>query len=84
MGHAQAVGKKTLLTQFEDGQKKEIISSLLVFLFSKEEAEMDEPLSHSPKKQQCELLTIAVDPEVGETCIFGEVLYLSVFYCLCY
>ena len=39
-------GEEELLVQFEDGQKKEISSSLLVFLSSKEEV----VLSHSPQK----------------------------------
>ena len=66
MGCVHAVvGKKKFLVQFEDGKKKEISSSSLVFLSLKEEAEMDEPLSHSPKNKQGELLTIDGDPEVG-------------------
>ena len=44
------VGKKKFLVQFEDGQKKEISSSLLVYLSPKEEVEMEEPISHLPKK----------------------------------
>ena len=44
------VGKKKFLVQFEDGQKKDISSSALVFLSSKEEVEMYEPISHLPKK----------------------------------
>ena len=44
------VGKKKFLIQFEDGQKKEISSSSLVFVSSKEEVEMDEPISHLPEK----------------------------------
>ena len=44
------VGKKNFLVQLEYGKKKEISSSLIVFLSSKEEVEMDEPLSHSPEK----------------------------------
>ena len=48
----QAVlGKKKFIFKFKDGQKKEIIYSLLVFISLKEEAEMDEPLSHSPKNK---------------------------------
>ena len=44
-GRVQAVvGKQRFLVQFEDGYKKEISSSLLVFLCSKEEVGMDEPL----------------------------------------
>ena len=39
--------------------------SLLVFLISKEEAEMNEPLSYSAEKEQDELLTIYGNPEVG-------------------
>ena len=46
------VGKKKLLVQFEDGQKKEISSSSLVFLSSKEEVEMYEAISHSPKNNK--------------------------------
>ena len=44
------VGEKKFLVQFEDGQKKEISSFLLVFLSSKEDVEMDGEISHSPKK----------------------------------
>ena len=44
------VGKKKFLNQFEDGQKKEINSSSLVFLSLKEEVEMDEAISNSPEK----------------------------------
>ena len=44
------VGKNKLLFQFEYRQKKEISSSFLVFLSSKEEVEMDEPISHFTKK----------------------------------
>ena len=50
----------------------------------KEEVDMDDEISHSPEKQQGELLTIVGDPEVGEPCMFGKNIYLSVFYCLCY
>ena len=44
------VGKKKLLVQFKDGHKKGISSSSLVFLSSKEEVDMDEPISHLPNK----------------------------------
>ena len=51
VGYAQAMaGKNKFLVKFKDGNKKEISSSLLVFLSSKEEVEMDEALYHSPKK----------------------------------
>ena len=43
-------GNKKLLVQFKYGQKKEICSSLFVFLILKEEVDMYEPLSHSTKK----------------------------------
>ena len=36
-----------------------------MFLGSKEEVEMDEAISHSPKKEQGELLTIVGDTEAG-------------------
>ena len=45
---------------------------------------MDEPLSNSPKKEQGELLFINGNHEVGETCMVGRDLYLSVFCCLLY
>ena len=49
MGCIQSVvGKKNFLVEFEDGQKKEISSSSLMFLSSKEDVEMDEAISHSP------------------------------------
>ena len=44
------VGKKRLLVLFEDGQKKEISYSLLVYLILKEKVEMEEPISHLPEK----------------------------------
>ena len=59
------VGRKNLLFLFEDGQKKEISSSSFVYLSSKEELEMEEPISHLPEKEQGGLLTINGDPEVG-------------------
>ena len=46
------VGKKKFLVLFEYGQKKEISSSSLMFLSSKEEVEMDEPISHLPEKEE--------------------------------
>ena len=36
-----------------------------MFLSLKEEVDMDEAISHSPEKEQGELLTIVGDPEVG-------------------
>ena len=51
VGYVQAVaGKKNFLVQFKDGHKKDISSSSLVFLCSKEEVEMDKPISHLPEK----------------------------------
>ena len=44
------VGKKRLLVQFVDDQRKDMNSSSVVFLSFKEEVEMDEPISNSPKK----------------------------------
>ena len=85
MGFVQnVVGRNKFLIIFEDGQKKETSSSLLVYLSSKEEVEMEEPISHLPVKEQGGLLTINGDPEVGEPCMFVKGMYLSVFYCLCY
>ena len=60
------VGKKILLVKFEYGQKKDISSSSLVFLISKEEVDMDDPLYNYPEKEQGELLIIDGDTEVGE------------------
>ena len=78
------VGKKRLLVQFEDGKNKDTSYCLLMFLSSKDEVDMDEPLSNSPEKEQGELLIIYGDPEVREPCMFQRGMYFSVFYCLCY
>ena len=45
---------------------------------------MNELISHLPEKEQGKFLTINGDPEVEEPCMFGKVMYLYVFYCLCY
>ena len=44
------VGKNESPVQLKYGQKKEINYSSIVFLISKEEVDMDEVISHSPKK----------------------------------
>ena len=44
------VGKKKFLFQFEDRKKKEVGYSLLVFLSSKEEVDMDEAISQYLEK----------------------------------
>ena len=77
-------GKKKLIFQFEYVHKKGMSYYSLVCLSSKEDVDMDEPLSYSPKKEQGELLTIFEGPEVREHRMSGKVMYLSVFYCLCY
>ena len=59
------MGKNRFLVQSIDGQNKEISSSILVFLSSKEEVDMDETLSNSLKKEQVKLLIIDGNPEVG-------------------
>ena len=51
VGCAQAVARnKHFLVQFDDSQKIEISSSMLVSLSLKEEVYMDEAISHSTKK----------------------------------
>ena len=40
---------------------------------------MDETLPSSPVNEQGELLIINGNPEVGEHCMFGRGVYLSVF-----
>ena len=54
--------KNIFLLQFEDDHNKEMSSCLLQYLCSKEEVEMDEPLSNSPKKEQGELFAIECNP----------------------
>ena len=52
VGRVQVVvEKKKVLVQFEDGKKKETRSCSVLCLCSKEEVEMDEPISNSPKKR---------------------------------
>ena len=43
---------KKFPVHFENSQKKERVSSLFLFLSSKEEVDMDESLSHYPEKEQ--------------------------------
>ena len=59
------VWKNKFLVQFKDIQKKKKSSSSIVILSSKDEVEMDEAISHSPKKEKGELSIIVGDPEVG-------------------
>ena len=62
MGCVHAVvGKKELVVQTEQFQRKEMISCLIVYVCSKEEIypEMDDAISNLPEKQQGDLLTIA-------------------------
>ena len=60
------VGKKNFLVLFEDGQKKDICSCLIVYLSEKEEVEMEDSISHLSEKEEDVLLNINGDPEVGE------------------
>ena len=78
------VGKKKFLFLFEDGQKKCMSSSSLMYLIPKEEVDMEETISHLPEKEQGGLLTINEDPEVVEPCMFVKGMYLSMFYYFCY
>ena len=45
---------------------------------------MEEPISYLPEKEEGVLLIINGDTEVGEPCMFVKVVYLYLFYCLCY
>ena len=65
MGCFQSVvGNNIFLVQFVDGQMKDMSSSSLVFLSSKEEVGMDESLSNFTEKGQGGLLIIYGNPEV--------------------
>ena len=53
MGCVQSVvGKKKFVILFKDGQNKEIGSSSLVYLSSKEEVDTEEPMSHLPENKK--------------------------------
>ena len=58
------VGKEIFLVKLGYGKKKDMSSSSLVILSLKEEFDMDETLSNSPKKEQGELLIIDGNLEV--------------------
>ena len=49
------VGKKNFLVIFKYGQKKDISYFLLVYLSSKGEVDMEEPISHLPKKNKANI-----------------------------
>ena len=44
------VGKKKVLVLLEYGQKKDMVSSSLVYLSKKDEVDMEESISHLPEK----------------------------------
>ena len=44
---------------------------------------MEDPLSHSLKKEKGGFFTIVGDPNIRELCMFGKGVYLYVFYCFC-
>ena len=46
------LGKNIFLVQFGDGQNKDMSYSSLAFLSSKDEVEMNDPLSNYPKKNK--------------------------------
>ena len=58
------VGNKILLVQFKDGQKKDMSSFFIQYLYLKEEVEMDNPKSNLSFKKRCGLLIIDGYPEV--------------------
>ena len=64
------MGKKTLLVQFDDGNRKEMSSSSLHFLFSKGEVEIYYPKSKLPKKEKGEYFIIDGGTEVQEASMF--------------
>ena len=66
VGYVQSVvGKNNFFVLFEDGQKKEIGSCLLVYLNEKEEVDMEESITLFPKIEEVEPLTINGDPPDG-------------------
>ena len=75
------VGKNKFLFLFEDGQKKEIGSCLLVYLSEKEEVEMEESVTLSPEIEEGVPLTINGDPD-GEPCMFGKGV-LCLYFIVC-
>ena len=60
------LGKNKLLVKYKDGKKKDMSSSLLQFLFLKEQVDMDDPESNLPDKEKGELLIIDGDTDVEE------------------
>ena len=68
LGCFQAVvGNKKLLVQFKDGKRREMSSSSLSYVCSKEEVgqEANGTISDLPKKEEFGLLTIYGDPVDG-------------------
>ena len=85
MGCVQhVVGKNKLLFLFKYGQKKDTGSCLLVYLSEKEEVDMEESITLFSETEEGVPLTINGDHPDGEPCMFVKVMYLSIFYCLCY
>ena len=63
-----------------------MLSSSLAYVCSKEEVgqELDETIYDLPKRGKGELLTIDVDTVYKGDGTFEKVIYLSIFYCLCF
>ena len=60
------VGKNKFLFLSEDGQEKEIVSCLLVYLNEKEEVDMEDSITISPEIEEGVPLTINGDHPDGE------------------
>ena len=73
------VGKKKFFFWFKRGNNKEIIYSLLVFLISKEEVDMDGPISHLPKKNKVNCWLF-----MGILRLDNLACLLKLFICICF
>ena len=61
----RVVGKNKFIVIFEDGKKNEISSCMLVYLSEKEEVEMEDMITLSPKKGEGVPLNINGGPTDG-------------------
>ena len=80
------LGKEKLLFQFKYVHKRDMITSLVPYVCSREDAgqEVDDTIYGLPQIGQGQLSTINGDPVVEVDVIFERGVYFSIFYCLCF
>ena len=87
VGYLQyVVGNKKFVVPFEDDHIKDMCTFLMSYVYDKEEVgeQVDETISAFLKRGQGELLNIDGYNVCEGDLRFGKVMFLYIFYCLCF